>query len=119
MRGSPSAEGPSRVSLRSIRATLASQFAGAAGAEFGERLVGEPVELAAFGVALDLAVEAVSFERLEPCAELRKLVGSKFCDGFLDVFDGHGRRISQRKRRQNIDSMAAFVDPSYLSHLPL
>ncbi len=58
-------------------------LAGAALAEIGEGLFGEPVELASLGVALDLLIEARGIERLEPVAEFRELVGRKLGNGFL------------------------------------
>src|SRR5437763_16914840 len=73
----------------------ASQLAGVARAEFGERFIGEPVEPPGFCVALDLAVETVSLERLEPGAEFRKLLRRELGDGFFDVFHGHAHRIAQ------------------------
>src|SRR5258708_4346506 len=42
---------------------------------------------------LDLAIEAVGLERLEPGAELRVLVGRQAGDGFLDVVDAHNANI--------------------------
>jgi hypothetical protein len=39
------------------------------------------------GVTLDLAIEAVGLERLEPGAEFRVLLGRQAGDGFLKVFD--------------------------------
>ena len=51
------------------------------------------VELAGLSVALDLAIEAIGLERLEPGAEFRVLVGRQAGDGFLKVFDAHNANI--------------------------
>jgi len=52
-------------------------------------LIAEQVEFAGLNVTLDLTVEAIGLERLEPGAELRVLVGRQAGDGFLEVFDAH------------------------------
>jgi hypothetical protein len=44
------------------RSPSASQFAGAAGAEVGEGLLGQPVELPCSSIPLDFAVETDSLE---------------------------------------------------------
>ena len=62
-------------------------------AQIGDGLISEPVELAGLGVTLDLAIEAVGLECLEPGAELRVLVGRQPGDGFLKVFDAHDANI--------------------------
>ena len=62
---------------------------GAAFAEVVDGLVGEMIELARLGVALDLLVEARGVERIEPVAELRELIGGQLGDGVFEVFDGH------------------------------
>jgi hypothetical protein len=83
------------LAARTRRLRSASQLAGAAGAEFRERPVGKPVELAGVGVALDRAVEALGLERLKSDAEFRKLVRRELGDGLFDVIDGgHGVRIT-------------------------
>jgi hypothetical protein len=55
--------------------------------------IGERVKLAGLSVSLDLAIEAVGLERLEPGAEFRVLVGRQAGDGFLKVFDAHNANI--------------------------
>lgn len=52
--------------------------------------LGEAVEPARPGVALDLVVEARGVERLEPGAEAREVVGREVGDGLLKVFEWHG-----------------------------
>src|ERR1700722_5795438 len=42
---------------------------------------------------LDLAIEAVGLEGLEPGAEFRALVGRQAGEGFLEVFDAHNANI--------------------------
>ena len=56
----------------------ASQLAGAAGAEIGDRLFRKPVESACFGVLLDPFVEAGSVESFEPRPELGRLIRGQF-----------------------------------------
>jgi hypothetical protein len=63
------------------------------------RLIGEPVEPAGLGVALDLLIEPRGIERLEPGAEFRELFGRQRSDGFFEVFDGHGCFLSQMTAR--------------------
>jgi hypothetical protein len=58
-------------------------------AQIVDGLIGEPVEFAGLGVTLDLAIEAVGLERLEPDEEFRVLVGRQAGDGILNVFDAH------------------------------
>src|ERR1700682_1824528 len=62
-------------------------------AQVVDGLIGEAVELAGLGVTLDLAIEAIGLERLEPSAEFRVLVGWQGGDGFLKVFDAHNANI--------------------------
>lgn len=56
-----------------------------------QSLVRKLIELAACCVTLDLFVETVSVECLEPSAERRKLMRRQLRDGLLDVLNGgHG-----------------------------
>jgi hypothetical protein len=57
----------------------------AALAKVGEGLLGETIELASLGIALDLAIEARAVERIEPIAEFGELVGRKLGDGVFEV----------------------------------
>ena len=67
-------------------------------AEFTEFLIGQPVELARFGITLDLLIEAHGVKFLEPDAEFRKLVRGQFGDGLGDVIDAHGPNIAAKAR---------------------
>jgi hypothetical protein len=44
-------------------------------------------------VTLDLAIEAIGLERLEPGTEFRILIGRQAGDGFLKVFDANNDNI--------------------------
>ena len=61
-----------------------------------EGLIGHPVELARFGVTLDLLIEACGVELLEPDAEFRKLLRRQLGNGLGDVFYAHGRNIPSK-----------------------
>jgi len=68
----------------------ASQLACATCAEIGQGLFSQPVELARCGILLDLLVEALRLERLEPGSEPYELIGRKFSYGLFNVFkSGH------------------------------
>lgn len=68
---------------------------GAAGAKFTDAFIGQPVEFATLGVALDLAVESFRLEPLEPRTKFRKFVRRERRNSFFDVFDGHVRSIAR------------------------
>jgi hypothetical protein len=53
-----------------------------------QRLIRKRVEFSGAGVTLDSSIELLGIERLEPGAEARKLGGSKFLYGLLDIFGG-------------------------------
>lgn len=63
----------------------------------GKGLLGQAVEPAGLGVALDLVIEARGIERLEPVAEFREFVRRQLGDGLFEVFDGHGQNIAGRR----------------------
>lgn len=65
--------------------------------EIGERLVGEPIEPAGPGVALDLVIEACDIERLEPVAKLRELIRRQFGDSVFEVLDGHAGKMTENR----------------------
>ena len=73
--------------------------------DLGEGLSGEAIERAAFGVAVDLIIEACRVERLEPAAESRELIGRQRGDGLFEVFNGHGENIA-------LESQFVMVGPS-------
>jgi hypothetical protein len=73
----------------------ASQFPRATCLEVRNRLLGQPIEFAGFGISLDLLVEMRRLELLEPSAKLLELIVRQLGDGSLDIFKGrHGQSSS-------------------------
>ena len=58
-------------------------------AQFVDRCVSKPVEVAALGVTLDLLIEARRIKLLEPGAKAREIVGGQLGDSPFNVFDGY------------------------------